>query len=168
MHSIFISDLHLCPTRPAINRIFFGLLRGPATQAQALYILGDLFEYWAGDDDDDAFNASVLKALRELVDRGVALYVMHGNRDFLIGERFSAACRAQLLERSEAPPKPATRTCSESGKSAASRRTSRSARFSSMRSRMDTVIRHAAGGVITRRSLSAANARQARMSSRES
>ena len=97
MHSIFVSDLHLCPTRPAINRIFFDFLRGPAAQAEALYILGDLFEYWAGDDDDDPFNARVLAALRELAGRGVAVYVMHGNRDFLIGNRFSTACRATLL-----------------------------------------------------------------------
>ncbi len=97
MHSIFVSDLHLCPTRPAINRIFFDFLRGAAAQAEALYILGDLFEYWAGDDDDDPFNASVVAALRELADRGVALHLMHGNRDFLIGDRFTAACRAELL-----------------------------------------------------------------------
>ena len=97
MHSIFVSDLHLCPTRPAINATFFEFLRGPVAQSEALYILGDLFEYWAGDDDDDPFNASVLSALRELSDDGVALYVMHGNRDFLIGERFSAACGAKLL-----------------------------------------------------------------------
>ena len=97
MHSIFISDLHLCPTRPAINQTFFEFLRGPAAEAEALYILGDLFDYWAGDDDDDPFNASVLAALRALSDRGVALYLMHGNRDFLIGDRFSAACGAKLL-----------------------------------------------------------------------
>ena len=97
MHSIFISDTHLCPTRPAINQVFFDFLRGPAAQAQALYILGDLFEYWAGDDDDDPFNASVLMGLLELADRGVALYLMHGNRDFLIGKRFVSACRAKLL-----------------------------------------------------------------------
>jgi len=97
MHNIFVSDLHLCPTRPAINRIFLDFLRGPAARAEALYILGDLFEYWAGDDDGDPFNASVLAALRELSGHGVALYLMHGNRDFLIGSRFSAACGAQLL-----------------------------------------------------------------------
>jgi UDP-2,3-diacylglucosamine hydrolase len=91
MHSIFVSDLHLCPTRPAINRIFLDFLRVPAAQAEALYILGDLFEYWAGDDDDDPFNARVLTALRELAERGVGLYLMHGNRDFLIGGRFCAA-----------------------------------------------------------------------------
>ncbi len=97
MHRIFVSDLHLCPARPAINQTFFDFLRGPAAQAEALYILGDLFEYWAGDDDDDPFNASVLALLRALNDGGVALYLMHGNRDFLIGERFGAACHAALL-----------------------------------------------------------------------
>ena len=96
-HSIFISDLHLCPTCPAINRIFFDFLRGPAAQAEALYILGDLFEYWAGDDDDDSFNASVLNSLRELADRSVKVYLMHGNRDFLIGDRFADATGAKLL-----------------------------------------------------------------------
>ena len=96
-YTLFVSDLHLCPTRPAINRVFFDFVRMPATQAEALYILGDLFEYWAGDDDDDPFNAQVLAALRELAGRGVALYLMHGNRDFLIGDRFSAACHATLL-----------------------------------------------------------------------
>ncbi len=96
-HSVFISDLHLCPTRPAINEIFFDFLQGPAAQAEALYILGDLFEYWAGDDDDDPFNASVIVGLRALADRGISLYLMHGNRDFLIGERFIAASGAKLL-----------------------------------------------------------------------
>ena len=97
MHRIFVSDLHLCPTRPAINQTFFEFLRGPAAQAEALYILGDLFEYWAGDDDDDTFNASVRAALRALSGRGVGIFLMHGNRDFLIGARFAAACGAQLL-----------------------------------------------------------------------
>ncbi len=92
-----VSDLHLCASRPEINRIFFEFLRGPAARAEALYILGDLFEYWAGDDDDDPFNASVLNALGALAAGGVKLYLMHGNRDFLIGERFSHACHATLL-----------------------------------------------------------------------
>jgi len=97
MATLFVSDLHLCPTRPAINQTFFDFLRGPAAQAEALYILGDLFEYWAGDDDDDPFNSSVLAGLRTLADSGVALYLMHGNRDFLIGEQFAAACHAKIL-----------------------------------------------------------------------
>ena len=97
-HSIFVSDLHLCPSRAAVNRIFFDFVRGPASQSDALYILGDLFEYWAGDDDiGDEFNAAVARALRELSTHGTALYLMHGNRDFLIQERFAAACGARLL-----------------------------------------------------------------------
>ena len=97
MHSIFVSDLHLCPTRPAINRVFFDFLHGPAAQAEALYILGDLFEYWAGDDDDDPFNATVLASLSDLAGRGVALHLMHGNRDFLIGEVCARKTRANLI-----------------------------------------------------------------------
>jgi UDP-2,3-diacylglucosamine hydrolase len=96
-HSIFVSDLHLAPSRPAISRIFFAFLKGPAAQAEALYILGDLFDYWAGDDDVDPFNAPILSALRGLADRGVALHLMHGNRDFLIGKVFATASRARLL-----------------------------------------------------------------------
>ncbi|MDB5808378.1 MAG: UDP-2,3-diacylglucosamine hydrolase [Betaproteobacteria bacterium] len=95
--TLFVSDLHLCPTRPAINQAFFDFLRGPAAQAQAVYILGDLFESWAGDDDDDPFNGSILQALRSLSSTGVTLYLMHGNRDFLIGQRFSADSGATLL-----------------------------------------------------------------------
>lgn len=98
MHSIFVSDLHLCPTRPAINQTFFYFLRGPAARAEALYILGDLFEYWVGDDDDDPFHTSVLSALRGLTGRGVALYLMHGNRDFLIGEVCAGRTGANLME----------------------------------------------------------------------
>jgi len=96
-HSIFVSDLHLCPTRPAISQTFFDFLRGPAARAEALYILGDLFEYWAGDDDNDPFNASVLAALRDLAHTGIKLFLMHGNRDFLIGDRFAADAGARLL-----------------------------------------------------------------------
>jgi len=98
MHSIFVSDLHLCPSRPAINQTFFDFLRGPAARADALYILGDLFEFWAGDDDDDPFNASVLAALHKTANAGAKLYVMHGNRDFLIGNRFAAASGAELID----------------------------------------------------------------------
>jgi UDP-2,3-diacylglucosamine hydrolase len=96
--AIFISDLHLCSWRPEINRIFFDFLGGPARQAASLYILGDLFESWAGDDDkDDPFNASVIDALANFSRSGRALYLMHGNRDFLLGEDFSSACNARLL-----------------------------------------------------------------------
>jgi len=97
MHSIFISDLHLSALRPRINRLFLDFLAGPATSAEALYILGDLFEYWAGDDDDDEFNRGVLSALRAYAERGPRLYIMHGNRDFLLGPAFAARFGATLL-----------------------------------------------------------------------
>ena len=96
--TLFISDLHLCAGRPLSNRSFFDFLRHQAAGASALYILGDLFEYWVGDDDlDDAFNASVVAALAGLAAAGVPVYLMHGNRDFVIGEAFARASGATLL-----------------------------------------------------------------------
>lgn len=98
MFSIFVSDLHLAPERPRINEAFFAFSRHTAPQAQSLYILGDLFEYWVGDDDlGDPFNAAIAAALRELSGTGTALYFMHGNRDVLVGPEFVARCGAQLL-----------------------------------------------------------------------
>jgi UDP-2,3-diacylglucosamine hydrolase len=98
MSALFVSDLHLCRTRPAVNEIFFDFLRGPALQADSLYILGDLFEYWAGDDDlDDALNAEVVRALAECAQRGPSIQVMHGNRDFLMGHGFEEASATRLL-----------------------------------------------------------------------
>jgi UDP-2,3-diacylglucosamine hydrolase len=95
---LYVSDLHLCSSRPEINRIFFDFLAGPARRAQALYILGDLFEYWAGDDDlSEPFNASVAGALAQYA-QSRPLYLMRGNRDFLIGERFGAATGAKLID----------------------------------------------------------------------
>ena len=98
MTTLFISDLHLCPSRPHITRIFHEFLAGPAQQADSLYILGDLFEYWAGDDDlDDPFNAINCAALRALSDSGVPVFFMAGNRDFLAGEGFAHAAGLSLL-----------------------------------------------------------------------
>lgn len=98
MHSIFISDLHLAPERPGTVESFFGFVNGPATQAQALYILGDLFEYWIGDDDlSDPFNASVAEALGLLARGGVAVNLMQGNRDVLMGDEFAARCGGRLI-----------------------------------------------------------------------
>lgn len=92
---LFASDLHLAAVRPQIYQSFLRFLRESASQAQALYILGDLFEYWVGDEDaDEPFNAGVIAALAELSGRGVPIYLMHGNRDFLIGAK--AARRAGL------------------------------------------------------------------------
>ncbi|HVS26833.1 MAG TPA: UDP-2,3-diacylglucosamine diphosphatase [Burkholderiales bacterium] len=96
--TLFISDLHLCVSRPHINRIFFTFMERIAPKAQALYVLGDLFEYWAGDDDlDDSFNAQVISAFRNFTEQQVPLYIIHGNRDFLMGEEFARACNAKLL-----------------------------------------------------------------------
>jgi UDP-2,3-diacylglucosamine hydrolase len=100
--TLFISDLHLSSERGAINERFFEFLRREATQADALYILGDLFEYWIGDDeleapDADPLSRGVADALCRLSAAGVRLAVMHGNRDFLLGERFTRATGATLL-----------------------------------------------------------------------
>ncbi len=101
--ALFISDLHLAGERPATNEQFFRFLRDEAARAQALYVLGDLFEYWVGDDelDDpggDPLAKQVVQGLRRLSDSGVAVSVMHGNRDFLIGRRFCEASGARLLD----------------------------------------------------------------------
>lgn len=98
-HSLFISDLHLCSTRPAITRQFVEFLQTTASKADALYILGDLFEYWAGDDDlADAKHQEIIAALRRLVESGTRLFFMHGNRDFLLGKDFAEATQATLLD----------------------------------------------------------------------
>ncbi len=99
MRSLFISDLHLSDARPEANEKFISFVEGQAQGAQALYILGDLFEYWIGDDDlAEPFNAMVAGFFTALGRSGVQLRLMHGNRDFLIGERFCAVTGAQLLE----------------------------------------------------------------------
>lgn len=98
MPTFFISDLHLCAERPEINRLFFRFVREVAPRGQALYILGDLFEYWVGDDDlSDPINAQVTSALASLSKQGVSLYFLHGNRDFLVGPDWARACNASLL-----------------------------------------------------------------------
>ncbi len=97
--TLFISDLHLAAERPAATAAFFAFLAREAAQAQAIYILGDLFEYWIGDDDlGDPFNTSVAQALARTAARGVKLFYMHGNRDFLIGRDFCRAARMTHLE----------------------------------------------------------------------
>jgi len=96
--ALFISDLHLTEERPAANERFIGFIEDKARTADALYILGDFFEYWIGDDDLEApFNAVMAGLLRGLTRDGVPVYLMHGNRDFLLGERFCEATGAQLL-----------------------------------------------------------------------
>ena len=98
MSSLFISDLHLTEERPEANERFIDLLEGKARGADALYILGDFFESWIGDDDLEApFNAVIAGLLGDLARRGVPVHLMHGNRDFLVGERFCAATGTKLL-----------------------------------------------------------------------
>ncbi len=98
MATLFISDLHLCAQRPAVMTLFLDFLRGRATHADALYILGDLFEYWIGDDAAaDAEFAAIIAGLRALTQSGVPVYVMHGNRDFLLGEEFTQITGCRLL-----------------------------------------------------------------------
>jgi UDP-2,3-diacylglucosamine hydrolase len=98
---LFISDLHLTPQAPGVTRIFHRFLGGRARAAEHLYILGDLFEAWPGDDclddPDDPFAADIVAALLALVKAGVAVSLMHGNRDFLLGEHFARRSGARLL-----------------------------------------------------------------------
>jgi len=105
-HTLFISDLHLSAEQPdsmaAFKRFVAEIVQRVSAErgrrAEALYILGDLFDYWAGDDDlDDAFHAEVIAALRSLKQHGIGVYLMHGNRDLLMGEVLANACQATLL-----------------------------------------------------------------------
>jgi len=96
--ALFISDLHLQESHPRTAEAFFRFLAERACQAEALYLLGDIFEYWAGDDDlDTPFHRRVVDALRELSEAGVAVYWMAGNRDFLVGQEFARAAGLTLL-----------------------------------------------------------------------
>jgi UDP-2,3-diacylglucosamine hydrolase len=101
--ALFISDLHLAGERPETNEQFFRFLDEEAARADALYVLGDLFEYWAGDDElqdpaGDPLAAEVARAFRRLVDAGVPVHFMHGNRDFLASGGFLRASGAQFLQ----------------------------------------------------------------------
>ncbi|CAM3521908.1 UDP-2,3-diacylglucosamine diphosphatase [Parendozoicomonas haliclonae] len=97
MRSLFISDLHLTPGRPDITRAFLRFMEQEAPTAQSLYILGDFFEYWIGDDVMDEFHHQIAAALRKLSDSGTSVYFMHGNRDFLIGKAFCREAGCTLL-----------------------------------------------------------------------
>lgn len=96
--ALFVSDLHLQAAHPRTAEAFFRFLAERAVYADQLYLLGDIFEYWAGDDDlADPFHQSVVKALCTLAERGTAIYWMAGNRDFLVGEAFARAARLTRL-----------------------------------------------------------------------
>jgi UDP-2,3-diacylglucosamine hydrolase len=94
---LLISDLHLEEGRPDITRAFLDLLGGRAREAQSLYILGDFFEAWIGDDAMSPFQRSICEALRALSDSGTQVFLMHGNRDFMIGNAFCKAAGCTLL-----------------------------------------------------------------------
>lgn len=95
--TLFISDLHLDPDRPAIVDLFLEFLEQQPLDADALYILGDLFEAWIGDDNDSGFNRSITGGLKRLARAGTPIYVMHGNRDFLMGDQFEEISGCKLL-----------------------------------------------------------------------
>ncbi|MFZ6742687.1 UDP-2,3-diacylglucosamine diphosphatase [Undibacterium sp. JH2W] len=96
--ALFVSDTHLNPGLPLTTEAFLSFLEKQAMQTKALYLLGDLFEYWVGDDNiSDTYNLAIVQALRKVHDHGVHLYWIAGNRDFLIGSDFSAATGAALL-----------------------------------------------------------------------
>lgn len=98
MSILFISDLHLSSERPAIGGLFLQFLNEQAPHAEALYILGDLFEAWLGDDVIAPEAQAILDAMHRLSDSGTAVYVMHGNRDFLFGKRFAELSGSTLLD----------------------------------------------------------------------
>jgi UDP-2,3-diacylglucosamine hydrolase len=94
---LFVSDVHLDDAAPEAQRQFLEFLRSRANGARALYILGDLFETWVGDDDTEGERSGVLAGLRELTDGGTPCFLLHGNRDFLVGEGFCRQTGCQLL-----------------------------------------------------------------------
>jgi UDP-2,3-diacylglucosamine hydrolase len=94
---LLISDLHLEEERPDITRAFLHFLQSRAPQAEALYILGDFFEAWIGDDAMSPFQHSIAQALRKLADGGTRIFLMHGNRDFMIGKAFCREAGCTLL-----------------------------------------------------------------------
>ena len=98
MQTLFVSDLHLSAERPGKLELFKKLLRGPALNADALYILGDLFETWAGDDDRTPPHPEIISELSEFTLAGGCLYLMRGNRDYLTGQQFAQETGGQLIE----------------------------------------------------------------------
>jgi UDP-2,3-diacylglucosamine hydrolase len=96
--ALFVSDVHLQANLPRTTRAFLDFLGTHVRQSSALYLLGDLFEYWAGDDDiDSPYLRSIVNAIREVTNAGIAVYWMAGNRDFLVGEGFATATGLTLL-----------------------------------------------------------------------
>jgi len=97
MPTLFISDLHLCKDRPAINALFLDFLATQTKSIDALYILGDLFEVWIGDDVVTPEDNAILSELKNITQNAIPVYVMHGNRDFLLAEQFCEQSGCQLI-----------------------------------------------------------------------
>ena len=97
MPTLFISDLHLCASQPKITENFFYFLEHIAIKADALYILGDFFEYYVGDDDNSPFLQSIIAVLAKASDQGLPIFLMRGNRDFLMNKRFAKRAHVTLL-----------------------------------------------------------------------
>jgi len=93
----FIADLHLSENRPHLLALFRQFMQGQAPEAEKLYILGDLFDFWIGDDEQSDLISEVQQLIRHLTEQGVPCYFQHGNRDFLIGKKFANACGLTLL-----------------------------------------------------------------------
>ncbi|MBB3104490.1 UDP-2,3-diacylglucosamine diphosphatase [Azomonas macrocytogenes] len=98
MSILFISDLHLEEGRPDITQAFLRFLEKRAIHAEALYILGDFFEVWIGDDGMNEYHHSIARALRRVADSGTQIFLMHGNRDFMLGRRFCREAGCTLLK----------------------------------------------------------------------
>lgn len=97
MTTLFVSDLHLDPARPQVTELFLRFLRDEGRRADALYILGDLFETWIGDDDPSEAGQSVAAGVHAVADAGVPVYFIHGNRDFLVGPDYARRAGMRLL-----------------------------------------------------------------------
>nr|WP_321239210.1 UDP-2,3-diacylglucosamine diphosphatase [uncultured Tolumonas sp.] len=97
MTKLFIADLHLSEARPDLTNAFIHFLATKAQQADELYILGDLFEFWIGDDEQSPLQQQITLALKMLSEQGCRLFYSHGNRDFMIGKRFARECGMTLL-----------------------------------------------------------------------
>jgi UDP-2,3-diacylglucosamine hydrolase len=98
MTTLFISDLHLEAERPDIAKQFLDFLKTDAMECEELYILGDLFEAWVGDDDPNTHYFTIKRALRKISDAGIPIYFMHGNRDFMIGNEFANETGVEILK----------------------------------------------------------------------
>jgi UDP-2,3-diacylglucosamine hydrolase len=97
MKILFISDLHLEESSPKQTQLFLSFLKSATREANSLYILGDFFEVWIGDDDLSPFHKTIIDALKQATSQGLTIYFMHGNRDFLLGKKFFKMTGCHLL-----------------------------------------------------------------------